>query len=160
MKKYRNSFIAMGIPSIFTIFAVLCLVILSLLTLQTSRADLKTSLLSMEHTSAYYEACQEAAEIALQIEDYAEEIIQTSAKETDYFYRLASVTEKLPEVSYDMTSRVFSFCVSVSEKQELYAELQAHFPDDTSNSTIKIIIWKTQTAGKWTPDTRQPVFQG
>ena len=43
MNKNRTSFLSVGIPSMCTIFSVLCLVILALLTLNTSEQDLQTS---------------------------------------------------------------------------------------------------------------------
>ena len=54
MNKKRTSFLSIGIPSMCVIFSVLCLVILALLTLGTSRQDLQTSRLSLDQTTAYY----------------------------------------------------------------------------------------------------------
>ena len=50
MNKKRTSFLSIGIPSMCVIFSVLCLVILALLTLGTSRQDLQTSRLSLLHS--------------------------------------------------------------------------------------------------------------
>ena len=57
-----------------TIFSVLCLVILSLLTLNTSRQDLKNSKLTLEQTTAYYTACSTASEEYQELTDYAQQI--------------------------------------------------------------------------------------
>ena len=62
MKEKNHLFSATGIPSLFLIFGVLMLVILSLLGYGTSRQDLRASSLSLEQTSAYYNACSEAAD--------------------------------------------------------------------------------------------------
>ena len=48
MNKNRTSFLSVGIPSMCTIFSVLCLVILALLTLNTSEQDLQTSRIALE----------------------------------------------------------------------------------------------------------------
>ena len=53
MKEKNHLFSATGIPSLFLIFGVLMLVILSLLGYGTSRQDLCASSLSLEQTSAY-----------------------------------------------------------------------------------------------------------
>ena len=53
MNKKRTSFLSIGIPSMCVIFSVLCLVILALLTLGTSRQDLQTSRLSLDQTTAF-----------------------------------------------------------------------------------------------------------
>ncbi|MFQ9881098.1 MAG: hypothetical protein ACLRW4_22875 [Ruminococcus sp.] len=70
MKEKNHLFSATGIPSLFLIFGVLMLVILSLLGYGTSRQDLRASSLSLEQTSAYYNACSEAA-------DFYSELVQT-----------------------------------------------------------------------------------
>ena len=62
MNKKRTSFLSIGIPSMCVIFSVLCLVILALLTLGTSRQDLQTSRLSLDQTTAYYTACSTAVQ--------------------------------------------------------------------------------------------------
>ena len=69
MKEKNHLFSATGIPSLFLIFGVLMLVILSLLGYGTSRQDLRASSLSLEQTSAYYNACSEAA-------DFYSELVQ------------------------------------------------------------------------------------
>ena len=74
MNKKRTSFLSTGIPSMCTIFSVLCLVVLSLLTLNTSRQDLKTSKLTLEQTTAYYTACSTASEEYQKLTDYAQQI--------------------------------------------------------------------------------------
>ena len=51
MKEKNHLFSATGIPSLFLIFGVLMLVILSLLGYGTSRQDLRASSLSLEQTS-------------------------------------------------------------------------------------------------------------
>ena len=61
MNKNRTSFLSVGIPSMCTIFSVLCLVILALLTLNTSEQDLQTSRIALEQTTAYYTACSAAS---------------------------------------------------------------------------------------------------
>ena len=52
MKEKKNLFSATGIPSLFLIFGVLMLVILSLLGYGTSRQDLRASTLSLKQTTA------------------------------------------------------------------------------------------------------------
>lgn len=51
MNKRRTVFLSSGLPSMFVIFSILCMVILSLLALGTSRQDLQTSQLSLDQTS-------------------------------------------------------------------------------------------------------------
>ena len=62
MKQKHTFFVTVGIPSLFLIFSVLCLCVLALLTLSSSRTSLTTARHSMEQTEKYYSACSEATE--------------------------------------------------------------------------------------------------
>ena len=53
MKDHNSFFTATGIPSLFLIFSVLCLAVLSLLTLGNSRSELSTARNSMQQTEDY-----------------------------------------------------------------------------------------------------------
>ena len=63
MNKRRTQFLSMGIPSMFVIFSVLCLVILALLTLGTSRQDLQAAQVSLKQTTDYCNACTQAVQV-------------------------------------------------------------------------------------------------
>lgn len=76
-----------------TIFSVLCLVILSLLTLNTSRQDLKNSKLTLEQTTAYYTACSTASEEYQELTDYAQQIFADCKDRNAYDTRMSSVTK-------------------------------------------------------------------
>ena len=56
MKQKHTFFVTVGIPSLFLIFSVLCLCVLALLTLGSSRSGLNTARYSMEQTEKYYNA--------------------------------------------------------------------------------------------------------
>ena len=73
MNKNRTSFLSVGIPSMCTIFSVLCLVILALLTLNTSEQDLQTSRIALEQTTAYYTACSAASSKYQELTAYAQQ---------------------------------------------------------------------------------------
>lgn len=61
MKDHNSFFTATGIPSLFLIFSVLCLAVLSLLTLGNSCSELNTARNSMQQTEDYYNACSQAS---------------------------------------------------------------------------------------------------
>ena len=63
MKDHNSFFTATGIPSLFLIFSVLCLAVLSLLTLGNSRSELSTARNSMQQTEDYYNACSQASTV-------------------------------------------------------------------------------------------------
>lgn len=62
MKQKHTFFVTVGIPSLFLIFSVLCLCVLALLTLGSSRSSLNTARHSMEQTENYYTGCANATE--------------------------------------------------------------------------------------------------
>lgn len=68
MKDHNSFFTATGIPSLFLIFSVLCLAVLSLLTLGNSRSELSTARNSMQQTEDYYNACSQASTVINEIQ--------------------------------------------------------------------------------------------
>lgn len=157
MKRERTSLITMGIPSLFLIFAVLCLVILSLLTLGASRSDLSASLRSMEQTEAYYNACAQATELCEKAGSLLSEARRESKDREDYF-RLAARCEEEGLQWTEETGRL-RFSLPISGTQELTAELQVLYPEKEGDPCMKIVLWNTSAAGEWNPDTRQPVYK-
>ena len=63
MKKEKTPFPTVGASSLLVIFAVLCLTVFAMLTLNTAQSATKLSVLSAENTVAYYSAELEANEI-------------------------------------------------------------------------------------------------
>ena len=94
MKK-KNSLVITGITSLFLIFSVLCLVILSLLSLGTSRSDLAMSKQTAEQTAEYYNACNEASEICLEMEEDLWEIYVKSEDSISYFDEVGNLPDTL-----------------------------------------------------------------
>ena len=68
MNDHNSFFTATGIPSLFLIFSVLCLAVLSLLTLGNSRSELSTARNSMQQTEDYYNACSQASTVISEIQ--------------------------------------------------------------------------------------------
>ena len=167
MNKKRTSFLSIGIPSMCVIFSVLCLVILALLTLGTSRQDLQTSRLSLDQTTAYYTACSTATQQYSQISDFITSALTDSSEKKDYLSRMSSIQEKFPDLAnltWTKDTQVLSFTVAFTDTQAVYIEISAPYPSGSSGSgkdfTPEILTWKTITTASWTPDTRQPVFTG
>ncbi len=142
MSKKRSSFLSMGIPSMCIIFSVLCLVILSLLTLGTSRQDLQTSQLTLDQTTAYYEACSSAAQKYQEVAAYAENAFTDSQTSQDYDSKMASITEEYPDVTWDSQTQILSFTVDSSDEQAIYIEIKfpykKAFPDTSRASTSSL----------------------
>lgn len=135
MKEKNHLFSATGIPSLFLIFGVLMLVILSLLGYGTSRQDLRSSSLSLEQTSAYYNACSEAA-------DFYSDLVQTlegfqaQAKSERAYYQLVSDHLNSQEnVKWDSEEHTAEYVRAFSDTQSLAVKIAVFLTDCTADST-------------------------
>lgn len=135
MKEKNHLFSATGIPSFFLIFGVLMLVILSLLGYGTSRQDLCASSLSLEQTSAYYNACSEAA-------DFYSELVQTlegfqaQVKSESAYYKLVSdYLNSQENVKWDSEEHTAEYMKAFSDTQSLAVKVSVFWTDRTADST-------------------------
>ena len=135
MKEKNHLFSATGIPSLFLIFGVLMLVILSLLGYGTSRQDLRSSSLSLEQTSAYYNACSEAA-------DFYSDLVQTlegfqaQAKSRSAYYQLVSdYLNSQENVKWDSEEHTAEYVKAFSDTQSLAVKVSVFWTDRTADST-------------------------
>ena len=135
MKEKNHLFSATGIPSLFLIFGVLMLVILSLLGYGTSRQDLRSSSLSLEQTSAYYNACSEAA-------DFYSELVQTlegfqaQAKSERAYYQLVSdYLNSQENGEWNSEEHTAEYVKAFSDTQSLAVKIAVFWTDCTADST-------------------------
>ena len=135
MKEKNHLFSATGIPSLFLIFGVLMLVILSLLGYGTSRQDLRASSLSLEQTSAYYNACSEAA-------DFYSDLVQTlegfqaQVKSESAYYKLVSdYLNSQENVKWDSEEHTAEYMNAFSDTQSLAVKIAVFWTDCTADST-------------------------
>lgn len=181
MKEKNHLFSATGIPSLFLIFGVLMLVILSLLGYGTSRQDLRSSSLSLEQTSAYYNVCSEAA-------DFYSELVQTlegfqaQAKSERAYYQLVSdYLNSQENVEWNSEEHTAEYVRAFSDTQSLAVKIAVFWTDCTADSTASdnvasdtinagldvtssniagILSWNTVVTADWNPDNSQSVYKG
>ena len=135
MKEKNHLFSATGIPSLFLIFGVLMLVILSLLGYGTSRQDLRSSSLSLEQTSAYYNACSEAADFYSELVQTLEGF-QTQAKtETAYYQLVSDYLNSQENVKWDSEEHTAEYMKAFSDTQSLAVKIAVFLTDCTADST-------------------------
>lgn len=159
MKRHHSLFSATGIPSLFLIFAVLMLVILSLLGYGTARQDLRASILSLEQTAAYYSGCENATsfytETVHSLKSY-----QTQAKNEEEYFNLADAYfSSQPDVVWDAASHQAQYKKAISDTQSLLVELIVSYPDKDSDP-VRITAWNTIVTADWKPDASQSVYKG
>lgn len=158
MKKRQNLFMVMGAPSLFLIFSVLCMAILGLLTLGTSRTDLKMSKASLEQTSLYNEAVSRATEMCLEIESALTEAGKQAADEEAYFALAEEIAKETEGGFWEKELRRIVFDRKITEEQSLRVELQVLKPG--GESSLRLVSWKTVVSDTWEPELHQPVFKG
>ena len=135
MKEKNHLFSATGIPSLFLIFGVLMLVILSLLGYGTSRQDLRASSLSLEQTSAYYNACSEAADFYSELVQTLEGFQAQAKTETAYYQLVSDYLNSQENVEWDSEEHTAEYVKAFSDTQSLAVKVSVFWTDRTADST-------------------------
>ena len=135
MKEKNHLFSATGIPSLFLIFGVLMLVILSLLGYGTSRQDLRSSSLSLEQTSAYYNACSEAADFYSDLVQTLEGFQAQVKSESSYYKLVADYLNSQENVKWDSEEHTAEYMNAFSDTQSLAVKVSVFWTDRTADST-------------------------
>ena len=181
MKEKNHLFSATGIPSLFLIFGVLMLVILSLLGYGTSRQDLRASSLSQEQTSAYYNACSEAADFYSELVQTLEGFHEQAKTETAYYQLVSDYLNSQENVEWNSEEHTAEYVKAFSDTQSLAVKVSVFWTDRTADSTASdtaasdtvnaglnmtssniagILSWNTVVTADWNPDNSQSVYKG
>ena len=181
MKEKNHLFSATGIPSLFLIFGVLMLVILSLLGYGTSRQDLRSSSLSLEQTSAYYNACSEAADFYSELVQTLEGFQEQAKTETAYYQLVSDYLNSQENVEWNSEEHTAEYVKAFSDTQSLAVKIAVFRTDWTADSTASdnvasdtinaglnmtssniagILSWNTVVTADWNPDNSQSVYKG
>ena len=135
MKEKNHLFSATGIPSLFLIFGVLMLVILSLLGYGTSRQDLRASSLSLEQTSAYYNACSEAADFYSDLVQTLEGFQAQVKSESSYYKLVSDYLNSQENVEWNSEEHTAEYMNAFSDTQSLAVKIAVFWTDCTADST-------------------------
>ena len=181
MKEKNHLFSATGIPSLFLIFGVLMLVILSLLGYGTSRQDLRSGSLSLEQTSAYYNACSEAADFYSDLVQTLEGFQAQVKSESSYYKLVSDYLNSQENVKWDSEEHTAEYVKAFSDTQSLAVKIVVFWTDCTADSTASdnvasdtinagldvtssniagILSWNTVVTADWNPDNSQSVYKG
>ena len=184
MKEKNHLFSATGIPSLFLIFGVLMLVILSLLGYGTSRQDLRASSLSLEQTSAYYNACSEAADFYSELVQALEGFKAQAKTETAYYQLVSDYLNSQENVEWNSEEHTAEYVKAFSDTQSLAVKVSIFWTVRTADSTASDIVasdrtvtnnagldvtssniagilsWNTVVTADWNPDNSQSVYKG
>ena len=156
----QQLFYCHGIPSLFLIFSVLCLAVLSLLTLGNSRSELNTARNSMQQTEDYYNACSQASTVINEIQTELTDAYRQATDQKNYLALVGQFCKDHSELTFDEEKQTLLFAESLSDTQQLTVCLKVLYPEKSGDSLIQILQWKTDTTASWTPDTSQSVYKG
>jgi hypothetical protein len=157
----RKRFVSTGILSLFLIFTVFCMVILTLMAYRTSRMDVSDAKDSLAQSTAYYETCSHATDLCLGLEDLAETVAADSSDAENFAKNfaeaLAGETDYKETVQYDAGKNELSFSLPFSDTQSLYVSLSVSFQTD-GKAALSLKSWKTSLIGEWNPNLHQNVY--
>ena len=157
------------------------LVILSLLGYGTSRQDLCASSLSLEQTSAYYNACSEAADFYSELVQTLEGFQEQAKTETAYYQLVSDYLNSQENVKWDSEEHTAEYVKAFSDTQSLAVKIAVFWTDCTADSTASdnvasdtinagldvtssniagILSWNTVVTADWNPDNSQSVYKG
>ena len=162
------------------------LVILSLLGYGTSRQDLRASSLSLEQTSAYYNACSEAADFYSELVQTLEGFQEQAKTETAYYQLVSDHLNSQENVKWDSEEHTAEYVKAFSDTQSLAVKIVVFWTDCTADSTASdtaasdtaasdtinagldmtssniagILSWNTVVTADWNPDNSQSVYKG
>lgn len=157
------------------------LVILSLLGYGTSRQDLRASSLSLEQTSAYYNACSEAADFYSELVQALEGFKAQAKTETAYYQLVSDYLNSQENIEWDSEEHTAEYAKAFSDTQSLAVKIAVFWTDCTADSTASdnvasdtinagldvtssniagILSWNTVVTADWNPDNSQSVYKG
>ena len=162
------------------------LVILSLLGYGTSRQDLRSSSLSLEQTSAYYNACSEAADFYSELVQTLEGFQEQAKTETAYYQLVSDYLNSQENVEWNSEEHTAEYVKAFSDTQSLAVKIAVFWTDCTADSTSSddaasdnavsdtinagldvtssniagILSWNTVVTADWNPDNSQSVYKG
>ena len=129
-KKETFSFPGVGISSLLVIFAVLCLVVFSLLAVSTAKADERLSRQNRDTVLGYYQAEAEADTLIARLRN--------------------------GEIPQEVTNNngLYTFRCPISDTQALEVELRLE------GENYEILRWQTVSVTEWQTDDKLPVWDG
>ncbi|MDO5136193.1 MAG: hypothetical protein Q4D55_09080 [Eubacteriales bacterium] len=158
MKEREHLLVTTGIPSLFLIFSVLVLAVLALLSLGSSRSDLKTSQVSLAQTTAYFEACSQASDFCADAEDALLSIRAKSASSQDFYEAVKAYFSQFSQVTWDDLEKTALYSLDFSQRQALQVILSVDFPEE-KESCIRLLSWNTAVSDQWESQVTFPVMK-
>ena len=177
-QRISHSLVTTGIPSIFLVFSVFCLVILSLLSVGSARTDLQTSGNSLTQAEAYYDAGTFASDRIRQAALYLRALLDAVEDEEAYFLQAeqyftslpqsvsenasapsASLDYKVSQTEWDPAARTARLEIPYTPKLTLIVTVQIHFASSPEEPCLSLTGWYTVPDNSWEPAPLRNLYQ-
>ena len=168
-KKGLDSFVNIGSASLLVVFLVLCFLSFASLSLSSAMNDYSFASRMAGKISEYYEASNQAEDIAASIDEMLKTVYaDVNAQDDAYYKALKENIEsgQIPDaaIRYVLSGTeppVISYVVSIGESEELLVELLVCSPEK-DGCYYKILTWKKYRTEEWNADQTldlMPVIQ-
>lgn len=168
-KKGQDSFVNIGSASLLVVFLVLCFLSFASLSLSSAMNDYSFASRMAGKISEYYEASNQAEDIAASIDEMLKTVYaDVNAQDDAYYKALKENIEsgQIPDaaIRYVLSGTeppVISYVVSIGESEELLVELLVCSPEK-DGCYYKILTWKKYRTEEWNADQTldlMPVIQ-
>ena len=158
----KRGFTGAGLSTILLVFVMLCLIVFSVLSLSTARADLEMSQKVADRTKAYYQAQSRASERLKAIDAVLARQYNETDKKASYLQGAQTVLRQEQDLSVtEMENGQGLLCVytePINETQQLRVELQITEPEK-EEAYVQILSWEAEQTEEWNGDTGLPVLQ-
>lgn len=157
----KRGFPGSGLSTLLLVFVILCLIIFSVLSLSTAKADLEMSQKVADRTQDYYQAQSKASERLKEID--AALAKQYNENKENYLEAAREALKK--EAGLTVTEKEGGnrlFCVyteSVNETQQLRVELEIESPEEEAGTYVRILGWENVQIMEWDAETGLPVMK-
>lgn len=160
MKRRHSFFTSTGIPSLFLIFSVLCLAVLSLLTLGNTRSELLSAKQSLKQSEQYYTSCAAASEHISQIQNALVSCYKFADDQKSYYDLVGQRIGNTSGLTWNSSNQTIDFKEQIADTQELIISLKVMYPQSDKDTFLQIQQWQTDSTASWNPDNSQSVYKG
>ena len=156
----KSGFTGAGLSTLLLVFVMLCLIVFSVLSLSTARADLEMSQKVADRTKGYYQAQGRASERLKAIDSVLARQYNETDRKASYLQGAQTALQQDLTVT-EMENGQGLLCVytePINETQQLRVELQITEPEK-EESYVQILSWEAEQIEDWNGDTGLPVLQ-
>jgi len=158
IKKDYKQRIQFGTTSLLLIFTVLCLVVFSILSLASAKADYRLSVKNEESVKAYYAADSEGELLKKEVN---KKLIELSAEAEDEESFKELVKQNFKDAFNDKDNRI-SYTIDAGADQFLMMQLQLKAYDniEEGKQNYTVVTWIIENKEDYEVDDSMPVWSG